>query len=444
MAPKPKSARPPAKPAAAAAGTPKAPATAAKPAPGSGEKAGAPSAKKAAAPVSVRAPAREEPFAPATILLLGGYGTVGSAVARTLLEQSSTCTLLLGGRSAEKAASMCKQLNGEFATNQASERAKPITADASDTSALSSCPKFDVLINATTMSAVEGVITLMRLAASKRAHYIDLRGVIGLEEAIAKAVGDVGPVILMGAGYCPGSVAPLLKTAAGRLATCSSAHLSIASSALPSQAEEAIEAIMRGTRLENWKNGEWRPAKPSEASFTRRIDFGDGLVRHTTPVGVYEVRSLPSELSLDECSVRFSSTQDGGLMCAATAVLCCAPCVGLREGISKHLRSAMQRQRAKEPNLCSLLCEATGVDKEGKPRKVVLRASHPAGPAAMAAHCCVAQLTQVLTNAIAGGVPPRMCGVAVDADKLLGTLIKQGVKASIETLDVHASPEYDA
>ena len=37
-----------------------------------------------------------------------------------------------------------------------------------------------------------------------------------------------------------------------------------------------------------------------------------------------------------------------------------------------------------------------------------------------------------------------MCGVAVDADKLLGALIKQGVKASIETLDVHADPSYDA
>ena len=53
----------------------------------------------------------------------------------------------------------------------------------------------------------------------------------------------------------------------------------------------------------------------------------------------------------------------------------------------------------------------------------------------MAAHCCVAQLTQILTNAVAGGVPPRMCGVAMDADKLLGTLIKQGVKCRIETLD---------
>ena len=47
-----------------------------------------------------------------------------------------------------------------------------------------------------------------RFAASKRAHYIDLRGVIGLEDAIAKAVGEVGPVVLMGGGYCPGAVAP--------------------------------------------------------------------------------------------------------------------------------------------------------------------------------------------------------------------------------------------
>ena len=92
-----------------------------------------------------------------------------------------------------------------------------------------------------------------------------------------------------------------------------------------------------------------------------------------------------TELSLDQCSVRFASTQDGGLMCAALAVLCCAPCVGLREGVSKHLRAAMERQRALEPKLCACLCEAAGYDKEGKPRRVVLRASHPSGPAAMAA-----------------------------------------------------------
>ena len=77
---------------------------------------------------------------------------------------------------------------------------------------------------------------------------------------------------------------------------------------------------------------------------------------------------------------------------------------------------AMERQRALEPNLCACICEATGVDKEGKARKVVLRASHPNGPAAMAAHCAVAQLTQILTNAVTGGGPPRMCGVAIHPD----------------------------
>lgn len=130
-------------------------------------------------------------------------------------------------------------------------------------------------------------------------------------------------------------------------------------------------------------------------------------------------------------------------MCAAMAVLCCAPCVGLREGVSKHLRAAMERQRVLEPRLCACMCEASGYDKEGKPRRVVLRASHPSGPAAMAAHCAVAQLTQILTNAIRGSTPPRMCGTAVDADKLLHALIKQGVKASIETIDI-TDPGYDA
>lgn len=344
--------------------------------------------------------------------------------------------MLVAGRSSERASAACKHLNAKFGGS----RAKPLAADASDTSTLQGCPRFDVIVNATTMRAVEGVITLMRYAASKRAHYIDLRGPIGLEEAVAKAVGDVSPVVLMGAGYCPGAIAPLLKLAINKLATCSAAHLSIAATALPSQADEAIEAMMCGTRLEDWHHGTWAAARPSQPTFAQKTDFGDGKMRQTTPVGVVEVRELPAAHNLEHCSVRFASTQDGGLMCAAMAVLCCAPCVGLREGISKHLRAAMERQRVKEPNLCACHCEATGVDKEGRARKVVLRAAHPQGPAIMAAHCALAQLAQVVNNQVSGGAPPRMCGTVIDPDKLLSRLVKQGVRASIETVDI----SYDA
>ena len=285
-----------------------------------------------AAKKSARSPApapREEPFGTATptILLLGAYGTVGSAIARTVLAQSSTAKLIIAGRDSDKARYCTKALNAEYPSATGGERCSMVVADASDSSTLNGCPRFDVIVNATTMRAVEGVITLMRFAASKRAHYIDLRSVIGLEEAIARAVGDVGPVVLMGGGYCPGAVAPLLKTAATKLATCTAAHLSIAATALPSQAEEAVEAMMSGVRLEDWRNGKWQPAKPSQPTFARKVDFGDGKARHTTPVGVQEVRELPTQLALDQCSVRFASTQDGGLMCAAMAVLCCAPCV---------------------------------------------------------------------------------------------------------------------
>lgn len=382
--------------------------------------------------------------------MLGGYGTVGSAMCRTLLEQSSTVKIHIAGRNLDSAQALATQLNSEFPLSAASgsmkdlSRCKAFCIDASDTSTFEGVPRFDVLVNATTLSAVEGVITLMRFTAAKRSHYLDLRGVFGMEEAVAKAVGDVGPVVLMGGGYCPGAIAPLLRTAAGKIYQCTAAHLSIAATALPSQAEEAIEAMITGTRLEDWQNGQWQPAKPSQPGFGRDADFfNDGRLRQTTPVGVAEARGLPSELALDKCSVRFASTQDGGLMCAAFAVLCCAPCVGLREGIAKHLRAAMERARAREPNLCACVCEASGIDKEGRPRKVILRMSHAAGPAVMAAHCAVAQLTQILTkDAIPGSQPPRLCGTAVNADNLLRSLIKQGVKCAIETVEV--DPDYNA
>jgi len=390
-------------------------------------------------------PKKDEPFGAATVLVLGGYGTVGSAICRTLLEQSSLVKLIVAGRSLDKANVLCKQLNAEFPpTGKDQQRATGKEADASNSSTLDGYPRFDLMLNATSMDSVEGVITMMRFCASKRAHYLDLRNCFGLEEAIANAVGDVGPIILMGGGYCPGSVAPLLRTAIGRLEKCVTAHLSIAATALPSQAEEAIEAMITGTRLEDWQGGKWQVAKPSQPGFGREADFfGDGHYRQTTPVGMAEVRSLPEELSLNKCSVRFASTHDGGLLCAATAVLCCAPCVGLREGIAKHLRAAMERARAREPNLCACICEASGTDKEGRARKVVLRLSHAGGPALMAAHCAVAQLSQMLSkDVIKGGSPPRLAGQAVDAESLLKSLIKQGVKCQIQTQD--ADDSYDA
>jgi hypothetical protein len=54
----------------------------------------------------------------------------------------------------------------------------------------------------------------------------------------------------------------------------------------------------------------------------------------------------------------------------------------------------------------------------------------------MAAHCAVAQLTQMLTkDVIPSGLPPRLCGTAVNPDVLLRSLITQGVRCAIETVE---------
>ena len=57
----------------------------------------------------------------------------------------------------------------------------------------------------------------------------------------------------------------------------------------------------------------------------------------------------------------------------------------------------------------------------------------------MAAHCAVAQLTQMLTkDVIPGSAPPRMCGTTVNPETLIRCLIKQGVKCAIQTVDPEA------
>ena len=56
-------------------------------------------------------------------------------------------------------------------------------------------------------------------------------------------------------------------------------------------------------------------------------------------------------------------------MCAAFAVLCCAPCVGLREGIAKHLRAAMERARAAKVR--AAVGKACGVLRQAAPVALV-------------------------------------------------------------------------
>ena len=86
---------------------------------------------------------REEPFVPATILILGGYGTVGTAICRTLLQQSSTVKLFVAGRTEGKASALCKQLNSDFPpAPKGGPRAVAMCADASDSSTLADCPRF--------------------------------------------------------------------------------------------------------------------------------------------------------------------------------------------------------------------------------------------------------------------------------------------------------------
>ena len=88
-------------------------------------------------------PPKEEPFAPTTVLVLGAYGSVGSAMCRVLLEQSTTVKLILVGRDAGKASAFSKQLNAEFPSlNLKVQRTSAVGADASDTSTLQEIPRF--------------------------------------------------------------------------------------------------------------------------------------------------------------------------------------------------------------------------------------------------------------------------------------------------------------
>ncbi len=148
------------------------------------------------------------------IVILGGYGNTGRAVARLLLEHS-TADLVLAGRDPAKANRAAEELNRAFGT----ARVRGAEADASRSESLR--PVLDgasIVVAASSTSAHAAVVGRAVLDAG--ADYMDpqystrkLDVLRGLEASIEAA----GRCFVTDAGFHPGLPAALVRYAAGRL-----------------------------------------------------------------------------------------------------------------------------------------------------------------------------------------------------------------------------------
>ncbi|MBW8465611.1 saccharopine dehydrogenase NADP-binding domain-containing protein [Acidovorax sp.] len=142
-----------------------------------------------------------------TVLILGGYGAVGSAIVRALLLHSD-CSILVAGRRLERARAFARPLGPRV-------KAVELEADGSSVSA-GLLPCVDVLVNCVEEASAR--FAAQCLAAG--VHYVDISATASVLHDIRRLWGSAGEVrssAILSVGVAPGLTNLLTRWAVDRL-----------------------------------------------------------------------------------------------------------------------------------------------------------------------------------------------------------------------------------
>jgi hypothetical protein len=240
---------------------------------------------------------KERGMAQKTILILGGYGLAGQAIARLLYQWTDT-RLILAGRHGYKAVECAAELNAQYPDI----RASGIQVDASHTAALrKELDGVDLLVVAS--STARYAREVARAAFEAGVDYLDIQysteklQVLG---ALAEEIHTAGRCFITDGGFHPGLPAALVRYAAGH---CDRLERAVVGCALridwsairvgDSTTEEFV-AEMRDYQSLLYRGKQWRKASYWRRRDFLRLDFGEPLGRMTTvPMMLEEMRVLP-------------------------------------------------------------------------------------------------------------------------------------------------------
>lgn len=232
-----------------------------------------------------------------TIVILGGYGNTGRALARLMLAHSKV-RLALAGRSAQRAEALAAELNREFPGN----RVRGIAADAADRESLLRAFKgAKLVVAASSTSPLATVVAEAALEAGL--DYLDpqfSRAKVAALQKMAARIQAAGRCFITDAGFHPGLPAALVRYAATRFDRI---HTATVGSVIqidwrtldvsPSTMDELV-AEFRDYQSLHYKDGGWRPMSWAESFrpvwMTFDHDFGR---RYTMPMFLEELRTLP-------------------------------------------------------------------------------------------------------------------------------------------------------
>ena len=318
------------------------------------------------------------------IVILGGYGNTGRAVARLLLEHS-TADLVLAGRDPAKANHAAEELNRAFGT----ARVRGAEADASRSESLR--PVLDgasIVVAASSTSAHVAVVGRAVLDAG--ADYMDpqystrkLDVLRGLEASIEAA----GRCFVTDAGFHPGLPAALVRYAAGRLPSIRRAQVASVIQInwkelefSPATLEEMVGEFADYQSL-HYRDGRWRSMGWLESFVPIWVQFGHGFGRrYTMPMFLEEMRPLPSMFpSLKETGFfvgGFNPVVDFVLMPVGMGLMKVAPKRGA--ALFGRLLEWGLREFTRPPYGTLLQLEAEG-EQDGRPAALTIEVAHSDG-----------------------------------------------------------------
>jgi saccharopine dehydrogenase (NAD+, L-lysine-forming) len=237
---------------------------------------------------------------PPTILLLGATGNTGRYLASLLLEHSEA-RLVLGSRSASKAAAQAEQLNLQFP----GARVSSVVVDAASPDSLKTAlGGVQMLAAASSTSAHVNVTARACLEAG--VDYFDvqysaskIRALHELEDEIIRA----GCCFITDGGFHPGLPAALIRYAAEQFDSLHAANvgsvikidwksLNVDESTVIEMASEFNDFDMRF-----FQNGAWKKARMDFVVDMLKMDFGEPFgIQACYPMMLEELKSLPEQI----------------------------------------------------------------------------------------------------------------------------------------------------
>ena len=250
-----------------------------------------------------------------SILILGGYGNAGLAIARLLVSQTKV-GIILAGRNGEQAQFVAEQLNTEFKTDCVS--GMQVNA-ANKESLIQAFQQIQMVVVAS--STIEFTSIVAQSALEAGIDYFDIQISVAAKrqalEALHERILSSGSCFITDGGYRPGIPAAMVRYAATQIPGLESAPVASVFQVnwkerefSASTAAEFVDELKSFNHLV-LKNGTWQPGKMSEML---DIDFGEPFGHiYCMPMFLEEFRPLPEFIpSLKETG--FYSAGFGGVV----------------------------------------------------------------------------------------------------------------------------------